>query len=136
MTEDNSKDLVLIYNSEKQEDRQAKAFAESLSGYKLATTDLAHESLSKESISQLADKLNENIEDMLAPFYDDHISVHNEGLKIASRSEMLLLMENDSKIINTPILIIGNRAYRYGSASKSLDQPLKEAVNLQFKRNH
>jgi len=129
MNRDNLKDLVLIYNSGKTDDREAKAFAVSLSGYNLKAVDLAHESLTEEEITQLALKLKVNIEDLLDPTYDDHISVHNEGLKLMCRAELLGVMARESKIINTPILIIGNRAYRYGAASQLFDKALAAQVN-------
>jgi arsenate reductase-like glutaredoxin family protein len=136
MLEGKSNELVLIYNSDKHTDKQAKAFVESLPGYKLRTIDLVHDSLGEEDIIQLAIKLKVNIEDLLNPSYDDHISVHNEGLKLISRTEMISLMANDHKIINTPILIIGNRAYRYGSAYELLDKALSTKVNAPVTRNH
>lgn len=129
MNGDKLSELVLIYNSDKVDDREAKAFATSLSGYILKAVDLAKESLTEEEITQLALKLKLNIEDLLDPTYDDHISVHNEGLKLMSRSELLSLMARESKIINTPVLIIGNRAYRYGAASQLFDKVLAAQVN-------
>jgi len=129
MKEDNPNELTLIYNSDKQEDRQAKSFVESLPGYTVDTIDLANELLTEEEILQLAAKMKVNIEDMLNPTFDDHISVHNEGLKLMSRTDLLTLMANDSKIINCPILVIGNRAYRYGSANELIDKAFTPEVN-------
>jgi len=129
MNGDKLSELVLIYNSDKVDDREAKAFAVSLSGYILKAVDLSKESLTEEEITQLAVKLKVNIEDLLDPSYDDHISVHNEGLKMMCRTELLGLMARESKIIHTPVLIIGNRAYRYGAASQQFDKVLAAQVN-------
>jgi arsenate reductase-like glutaredoxin family protein len=129
MNGDKLSELVLIYNSDKTDDREAKAFAVSLSGYILKAVDLAKESLTEEEITQLAAKMKVNIEDLLDPTYDDHISVHNEGLKMMCRTELLSLMAREPKIINTPVLIIGNRAYRYGGASQQFDKVLAAQVN-------
>jgi arsenate reductase-like glutaredoxin family protein len=124
MIENQPRELTLIYNSEKSDDKKARGYVESLPGYAIKTLDLSKESLTETQIAQIAIKMKENIEDLLDPTYDDHISVHKEGLKLMSRSEMLTLMANEPKLISTPILIIGNRAFRYGSAYELINKEM------------
>lgn len=124
MIENQPREITLIYNSDKFEDKKARAFVESLPGYKLKTLDLTNDALTETQIAQIAIKMKLNIEELLDPTYDDHISVHKEGLKLMSRSEMLVLMANEPKLISTPILIIGTRAYRYGSAYELINNEL------------
>jgi arsenate reductase-like glutaredoxin family protein len=124
MIENQPREITLIYNSEKTDDKKARGYVESLPGYAIKTLDLAKDSLTETQIAQIAIKMKENIEDLLDPTYDDHISVHKEGLKLMSRSEMLTLMANEPKLISTPILIIGNRAFRYGSAYELINKEM------------
>jgi arsenate reductase-like glutaredoxin family protein len=124
MIENQPRELTLIYNSDKSDDKKARAFVESLPGYAIKTLDLTKDSLTETQIAQIAIKMKENIEDLLDPTYDDHISVHKEGLKLMSRSEMLTLMANEPKLISTPILIIGSRAFRYGSAYELINKEM------------
>jgi len=116
MKNDNTTELTLIYNSDKAEDKKAKAFVESFPGQHIETIDLTKDSLTELQLESLANKMRAHIEDLLDPAYDDHIRVHKEGLSLICRSEMIKLMAEDPKIIHTPILVIGNRAYKYGSA--------------------
>jgi arsenate reductase-like glutaredoxin family protein len=131
MIENQARELTFIYNSNKAEDKKARGYVESLTGYKVKTLDLTKDSLTETQIAQIANKMKENIEDLLDPTYDDHISVHKEGLKLMSRSEMLTLMANEPKLLSTPILIIGNRAYRYGSAYELIkkEMNMREGVS-------
>ena len=112
---DKPQELTIIYNSNKATDIKARIFVESLPGYAVTAVDLTHDSLTKNQIATLARKMNVNIEDLLDPAYDDHIGVHKEGLKIMSRTELLTLMADDSKIMSTPILVLENSASKYSS---------------------
>jgi arsenate reductase-like glutaredoxin family protein len=130
MTDKQPYELTLIYNSDKTEDKQAKTYIESLPGYHIETFDLAEQTLTADQLATLIRKLEFNIEDLLDPAYDDHISVHKEGLKMMSRSELLTVMISDLKLINTPILVSGGRVYKYESGNdlKNLAKPIKAAV--------
>lgn len=121
-------ELTLIYNSDKHDDKKARGYVESLQGFKIKTIDLAHESITETQLAEIADKLNCAIEDMLDPSFDDHISVHKEGLKMMDRQSLLTLMTHDRKLILTPIAIIGKRAYKFGSGYGFIKEKMAQEV--------
>jgi len=121
-------ELTLIYNSEKSDDKKARGYVESLQGFKIKTIDLAHESITETQLAEIADKLNVKIEEMLDPTYDDHVSVHTEGLKLMDRQSLLTLMTHDRKLISTPIAIIGKLAYKFGSGYALIREKMVQEV--------
>jgi arsenate reductase-like glutaredoxin family protein len=111
MIENQSNEITLIYNSDKADSKKARALVESLPGYTIKMFDLMCDPITTTQIVQIADKAGVRIEELIDPFYDDHISIHSEGVKIATSKEMLKLMVNDTKLIATPIIIVGVHAY-------------------------
>jgi hypothetical protein len=67
---------------------------------------------------QLADKLEIPVGELIDPTYDDRANTrkNKEGLKILDDNSALTLIKHNPKLLITPILIIGSRAYKYGSA--------------------
>jgi arsenate reductase-like glutaredoxin family protein len=128
MINNEPREMTLIYHSDKEDDKKARGYVESLKGYAVKTLDLSKESLTETQIAQLADKMNMGIEELIDPTYDDHISVHKEGLKLMDRQEMLTLMRHDPKLISTPILVVGDKAYKYGTAYELLKEDMVESV--------
>lgn len=128
MINNEPREVTLIYHSDKEDDKKARGYVESLKGYAIKTLDLSKESLTETQIAQLADKMNMGIEELIDPTYDDHISVHKEGLKLMDRQEMLTLMRHDPKLISTPILVVGDKAYKYGTAYELLKEDMVESV--------
>ena len=121
-------ELTLIYNSEKHDDKLARGYVESLQGFKIKTLDLAKEKITETQLAEVADKMNVGIEDLLDPTYDDHISVHKEGLNLMDRQSMLTLMVHDPKLISTPIAIIGKHAYKFGSGYAFIKEKMAQEV--------
>jgi arsenate reductase-like glutaredoxin family protein len=121
-------ELTLIYNSDKHDDKKARGYVESLGGFKIKTIDLAKESITETQLAEVAGKLNCSIEDLLDPTFDDHISVHKEGLKLMDRQSLLTLMTHDPKLINTPIAIIGKHAYKFGSGYAFIKEKMAQEV--------
>jgi arsenate reductase-like glutaredoxin family protein len=121
-------ELTLIYNSDKHDDKKARGYVESLQGFKIKTIDLAIEKITETQLAEVADKMNVGIEELLDPTYDDHISVHTEGLKLMDRQSLLTVMTNDPKLISTPIAIIGKRAYKFGSGYAFIKEKMAQEV--------
>jgi arsenate reductase (glutaredoxin) len=128
MIHNESAELTLIYNSDKDNDKKARGYVESLQGFTIKTIDLAKESITETQLSEIALKLNIGIEDLLDPTYDDHISVHKEGLKLMDRQSLLTLMTHDTKLISTPIAIIGKHAYRFGTGYAFIKEKMVQEV--------
>lgn len=121
-------ELTLIYNSDKHDDKKARGYVESLTGFAIKTLDLAREKLTETQLAEVADKMEVPIEELLDPTYDDHISVHKEGLKFMDRQSLLTLMVHDPKLISTPIAIIGKRAYKFGSGYAFIKEKMVQEV--------
>ena len=128
MIHNETAELTLIYNSDKHDDKKARGYVEALDGFRIKTIDLAVEKLTETQLAEIATKLNCGIEDLLDPTYDDHISVHKEGLKLMDRQSLLTLMTHDPKLINTPIAIIGRHAYKFGSGYNFIQEKMAQEV--------
>lgn len=121
-------ELTLIYNSDKHDDKKARGYVESLKGFTIKTLDLSKEKITETQLAEVADKMGVGIEELLDPSYDDHISVHKEGLKLMDRQSLLTLMVHDPKLINTPIAIIGKQAYKFGSGYAFIKEKMVQEV--------
>ena len=128
---ENQNEMVFIYRSDKAGDNKIKAFVESLPGYVIRFVDVVKESLSENQLTDLARKMKVHIEDLVDPAFDHHISVHNEGLKMMERKEILNLMSLDPKIMHTPLVVIDGKASKFANAYKVL----KKALGNQFGNN-
>ena len=112
-----SRELMLIFHSEKVDDKRARGYVESLPTLAIATLDLATESITETELAQLADKLEVNIEDLIDPLYDNrpNASRASHDLNQRDKQKILTLIRHNPILLTTPILIMGKRAYKYGS---------------------
>lgn len=116
--ESQSNEMTFIYRSDKADDNKIKVFVESLPGYVIRFVDVVRESLSESQLTDLARKMKVHIEDLVDPAFDHHISVHNQGLRILDRKEILSFMATDPRLIQTPLVVIGNKASKFSNAYK------------------
>lgn len=121
-------EMTLIFNSDKHDDQKARGYAEALQGFKIKTIDLAREKITETQLAGIANMMKVQIEDLVDPTYDDHISVHKEGLNMMDRQSMLTLMVHDTKLIATPIAIIGKHAYKFGTGYDLLKEKMVQEV--------
>jgi arsenate reductase-like glutaredoxin family protein len=133
MINNEPREITLIYNSYKEDDKKARGYVESLDGYTIKSLDLHKEPITETQLAEIATMMGMPIEDLLDPTYDDHISVHQEGLKLMDRQSMLTLMRNDTKLIRTPILIVGKKAYKFETGYQLINKKMvKEVGNLRY----
>jgi len=128
MIDNQPNEITLIYNSDKSDDKKARAFAEALPDFVVKTLDLAIEPITETQLAQIADKMNASVEDLIDPTFDNHINIHKEGLKLVAPSDMLILMANDHKLIATPILIIGAKAYKCNTSYDLINEYLAQGI--------
>lgn len=130
MIENQPRELTLIYHSEKTDDKKARGYVESLPTLAIKTLDLAREPITETQLAQLADKLEISIEELIDPTYDERPNTVNnkDGLRQMDPTEILTLIKHNPKLLNTPILIIGDRAYKYGSAYHLIKDQMAEGV--------
>lgn len=144
MIENEPGELTLIYHSEKTDDKKARGYVESLRLRAIKTLDLARDPITETQIAQLADKMNEPIENLIDPTYDERSNSkeNKAGLKKMDSTELLTMIKHNPKLLFTPIVIIGGRAYKYGSAyhliKDDMGQGVKttsDSVNAEEKKN-
>jgi arsenate reductase-like glutaredoxin family protein len=135
MIENQPRELTLIYHSEKSDDKKARGYVQSLRDVTIKTLDLAKESMTETQLAQLADKIEIPIEELIDVTYDDRsdTAANKEGLKKMDRTEILTMIKQNPKLLSTPILIIGDRAYKYGSAYHLIKDNMDEGIKTTSK---
>jgi len=144
MIENEPRELTLIYHSEKTDDKKARAYVESLPSLAIKTLDLARDKVTETQLAQIADKMQVPIGELVDITYDDQSTSpqKTESIKEMDRGELLILIIHNPKLLATPILIIGDRAYKYATSyhliNEYLDEGVKsvsEAVNPEEKKS-
>jgi len=121
MIENQPKELTLIYHSEKAEDKKARAFIETVKEYTIKTLDLNRDHLTETQLAEIADKMNVDIKMLFDDTYRDRFSSRSKvDIHSASDSDLLTILIQEPILINTPITIIGKKAYLYASANELL----------------
>jgi len=129
MIENQPRELTLIYHSEKQDDKKARGYVESLR-VAVKTLDLAVESMTETQLAQLADKMELPIEELIDPTYDDRSNTkeNKQGLKKMDATQLLVMIKHNPKLLDTPIVILGNKAYKYGTGYNLIREYMAEGV--------
>ncbi|MBL7872557.1 MAG: hypothetical protein JNM78_13150 [Cyclobacteriaceae bacterium] len=138
MIENQPNEITLIYHSDKAEDKKARAFIESITGYVIKTLDLKRNKITETQLAEIANKMEADIEMLLDPSYKDRFQSNNTAtLTNASEADLLTILVKEPILINTPITIIGKQAFRYSSANeiliKNLNSPKIEAPSIDKK---
>ena len=130
MIENEPRELTLIYHSEKTDDKKARAYVESLPTLVIKTLDLAREKVTETQLAQIADKMQLPIEELVDITYDDRsTAVRQTGnIKQMDSGELLILIRHNPKLLATPILIIGDKAYKYATSYHLINEYLDEGV--------
>ena len=130
MIENQPRELTLIYHSDKTDDKKARGYVESLPSVAIKTLDLAKEQLTETQLAQLADKIDVPIEELIDTTYDERpdSGPNNSGLKEMGKTAILTMIKHNPKLLSTPIVIIGDRAYKYGSAYHLIKDKMAEGV--------
>lgn len=144
MIENQPRELTLIYHSEKTDDKKARGYVQSLPDVTIKTLDLAREPITETQLAQLADKIDIPIGELIDVTYDERSDTENnkEGLKKMDPTEILTMIKQNPKLLSTPILVIGDKAYKYGSAYHLIKDKMEEgvrtssnAVNIEEKKS-
>lgn len=129
MIENKPRELTLIYHSEKSDDKKARGYVESLR-VAVKTLDLAKDQMTETQLAQLADKMGISVEELIDPTYDDRENTdeNKEGLKKMDTTELLVVIKHNPKILDTPIVILGDRAYKYKTGYNLIREYMSEGV--------
>ncbi|HET6541239.1 MAG TPA: hypothetical protein VFG46_12190 [Chryseolinea sp.] len=130
MIENEPRELTLIFHSEKTDDKKARAYVESLPTLAIKTLDLAREKVTETQLAQIADKMQLPIKELVDITYDDRsTAVRQTGnIKQMESGELLILIRHNPKLLATPILIIGDKAYKYATSYHLINEYLDEGV--------
>ena len=130
MIENKPRELTLIYHSEKTDDKKARAYVESLPTLAIKTLDLAREKVTETQLAQIADKMQLPIDELVDITYDDRSTAARQtgNIKQMDSGELLILIRHNPKLIATPILIIGDKAYKYATSYHLINEYLDEGV--------
>lgn len=103
------KEIILIYNSEKKQDRTAMAYAASVGGYQLNEKDLSKNTLTSTQIVEIANDLGLQVLDLVDKQSDYYINeVKSTDL---SNEEVLKLMTLHPEMIKTPIAMMNDEIF-------------------------
>jgi arsenate reductase-like glutaredoxin family protein len=130
MIDNQLKELTLIYHSEKSDDKKARGYVESLRNVAIKTLDLAKEQLTETQLAQLADKMGEPVANLIDPTYDDREDTveNKEGLKSMDTTELLTMIKRNPRLLDTPVVILGNKAYKYKTGYNLIKETMAEGV--------
>ena len=121
MIENQPHEITLIYHSEKAEDKKARAFIETVTHFTVKTLDLKRDHLTETQLAEIANKMEVEIRMLFDSTYIDRFpSKIKPDIASASDSDILTILAHDPILINTPIAIIGKKAYSYASAYELL----------------
>ncbi len=132
MIENQPKEITLLYHSDKAEDKKARAFVETITGFAIKTLDLKKDQITETQLAEIANKMDAPIAQLFDPTYSDRFH-GNDSAKIdsASDADLLTVLVNEPVLIKTPIAIIGKKAYSYSSAYEILTSKMdKESDGL------
>jgi len=130
MIENEPRELTLIYHAEKTDDKKARAYVESFPSLAIKTLDVSRENVTETQLAQIADKMQVPLEELVDVSYDDRSSLvkGTESIKQMDSGELLTLIRHNPKLLATPILIIGGRAYKYSTSYHLINEYLDEGV--------
>ena len=130
MIENEPRELTLIFHSEKTDDKKARAYVESLPTLAIKTLDLAREKVTETQLAQIADKMQLPIKELVDITYDDRSTELRQtgNIKQMESGELLILIRHNPKLLATPILIIGDKAYKYATSYHLINEYLDEGV--------
>lgn len=107
-------EIVLIYNSEKQQDRKTKGYADSLGDHMLNERDVLTDNLTETQIAEIAQDMKIELVELV----DKNSELYINELKDKSFSdeELTKLMVKNPELIKTPIAYYGSKVFFVGSA--------------------
>ncbi|ELR73190.1 hypothetical protein C900_05239 [Fulvivirga imtechensis AK7] len=107
-------EILLIYNSEKYEDRKAKGYADTMKDHALNERDISKNNLTETQIAEIARDMNVDMSVLIDKNSDTYL--HHLKDKGFAEAELTKLMVKNPDLIKTPIAYIGSRAFFVGSA--------------------
>lgn len=132
MIQNEERELTFIYHSGKSDDKSARVYAESLPGYAIKTLDLNKDNITETQLVEIADKMNVDLSDMLDVSYSDEGEEGRRRLQFLDKESLLKILVRNHKLIRTPVLIIGKKAFLFDSSSELIkrNMNMKKVTSL------
>lgn len=103
------KEIILIYNSNKQRDKEAMGYAKSLENHKLNERDISKSNLTEKQWAEIAIELKTEVSDLVDTNSEKYLTDLKDGKY--SDDQLLKLMVQNPEIIQTPIALLKDRAF-------------------------
>lgn len=118
MIDNKPRELTLIYHPAKNNDKKARAFVESLNNFVVKTLDLSKDKVTATQLVKVASKMQIDVLGLIDKTYVGEVPHGKEYDLIAEMedTDILTLLVGQPLLLCTPIIIVGDRAYRYGTA--------------------
>ncbi|MBU2913979.1 MULTISPECIES: arsenate reductase family protein [Reichenbachiella] len=102
-------ELLLIFNSKKQEDKELRGYAAALNNYKLNEKDLSKDSITATQIAEIAQVMRVKVSELV----DTSAEQYQNKMKNGSYSDddLVHAMENHQDLIKTPIAFFGTKVF-------------------------
>lgn len=115
-------EIILIYNSNKQRDKEVMGYAKSLENHKLNERDISKSNLTEKQWAEIAMELETEIAEMVDTNSEKYLTKLKGG--DYSDDELLKLMVQNPEIIQTPIALLKDRAFVVKSQYSFINEDL------------
>ncbi|UII24124.1 arsenate reductase family protein [Fulvivirga ligni] len=117
------KEILFIYNSEKQEDRKAFGYADSIDGFALNDKDVNKVKITETQLAEIADDMGVAVVQLV----DENSEYYMNELKGKSinDSELTTILSKNPQAIKTPIAYLGKKAFFVDSAYSFVKQGIE-----------
>ncbi|UII24768.1 hypothetical protein LVD15_15770 [Fulvivirga maritima] len=116
-------EILFFFNSEKQQDRKARGYADTVENHQLNEKEINKDHLTETQIAEIADDMGVRMVDLIdknSGYYLDELKD-----KDISDSELATIMAKNPEVIKTPIAYMGSKAFFVEDAYSLVQQGLE-----------
>ncbi|MGF1637026.1 MAG: arsenate reductase family protein [Cyclobacteriaceae bacterium] len=113
-------EITFFYHPNRNDDRKALAYAESIGNYHVKKIDLTTNKLTETQIGVIADMLKVEIHELVDRSHPSYktLDLDSNDNPAYDKEDIMTLLKNIPELITTPIAIIGKKGYRWKSADE------------------
>ncbi|MBL3655459.1 arsenate reductase family protein [Fulvivirga sediminis] len=116
-------EILFFFNSEKQQDRKARGYADSVENHKLNEKEINQDHLTETQIAEIADDMGVSIVELVdknSGYYLDELKD-----KDISDTELATIMAKNPGVIKTPIAYMGKHVFFVENAYSFVQQDIE-----------
>ena len=116
-------ELLIIYRSTENQDKEALSYGEALQHHKLKTLDAITEDISVSQLTTLANEMNVGVHELI----DKNVQEYKQkyGDADLGDDDVLKLLGNNPSFLKTPIVKDSQRTYFLGSAKELINKDMQ-----------